>query len=69
MHNPTSLLVTLTAALAALPEAQAAIYTKNSPVLQVNARNYDKLIAKSNYTSVSLPSFLFSTRHLHTLDR
>ncbi|KAM0344472.1 hypothetical protein ACHAPU_007444 [Fusarium lateritium] len=52
MHNPTSLLVTLTAALAALPEAQAAIYTKNSPVLQVNARNYDKLITKSNYTSI-----------------
>lgn len=54
MPNPTSLLVALTAAFAALPEAQAAIYTKNSPVLQVNARNYDKLIAKSNYTSVSL---------------
>ncbi|KAF5659030.1 disulfide-isomerase [Fusarium heterosporum] len=52
MPNPTSLLVTLTAALAALPEAQAAIYTKNSPVLQVNARNYDKLITKSNYTSI-----------------
>ncbi|UZP46106.1 hypothetical protein NXS19_013918 [Fusarium pseudograminearum] len=52
MHNPTSLLVTLTAALAALPEAQAAIYTKNSPVLQLNARNYDKIIAKSNYTSI-----------------
>ncbi|RGP79553.1 disulfide-isomerase [Fusarium longipes] len=52
MHNPTSLLVTLTAALAALPEAQAAIYTKNSPVLQLNARSYDKLIAKSNYTSI-----------------
>ncbi|CVL04835.1 probable protein disulfide isomerase-related protein A [Fusarium proliferatum] len=52
MPNPTSLLVALTAAFAALPEAQAAIYTKNSPVLQVNARNYDKLIAKSNYTSI-----------------
>ncbi|KAJ4015275.1 hypothetical protein NW752_006728 [Fusarium irregulare] len=52
MHNPTSLLVTLTAALAALPEAQAAIYTKNSPVLQVNAKNYNNLIAKSNYTSI-----------------
>ncbi|KAM0563056.1 hypothetical protein ACHAPJ_001900 [Fusarium lateritium] len=52
MHNPTSLLVTLTAALAALPEAQAAIYTKSSPVLQVNARNYEQLIAKSNYTSI-----------------
>ena len=56
MPNPTSLLVALTAAFAALPEAQAAIYTKNSPVLQVNARNYDKLIAKSNYTSVGLSS-------------
>ncbi|CZS74543.1 unnamed protein product [Fusarium graminearum] len=55
MHNPTSLLVTLTAALAALPEAQAAIYTKNSPVLQLNARNYDKIIAKSNYTSFYAP--------------
>ncbi|RSL69047.1 hypothetical protein CEP53_002381 [Fusarium sp. AF-6] len=53
MHNPTSsLLVTLTAALAALPAADAAIYTKNSPVLQLNAKTYDKLIAKSNYTSI-----------------
>ncbi|KAF4976546.1 hypothetical protein FZEAL_6802 [Fusarium zealandicum] len=52
MHNPTSLLVTLTAALAALPAADAAIYTKNSPVLQLNARSYEKLIAKSNYTSI-----------------
>ncbi|KAM0438546.1 hypothetical protein ACHAPT_001296 [Fusarium lateritium] len=52
MHNPTSLLVTLTAALAALPAADAAIYTKNSPVLQLNARTYDKLISKSNYTSI-----------------
>ncbi|KAF4950546.1 hypothetical protein FSARC_13157 [Fusarium sarcochroum] len=52
MHNPTSLLVTLTAALAALPEAQAAIYTKSSPVVQVNARNWEQLVAKSNYTSI-----------------
>lgn len=52
MPNPTSLLVTLTAALAAMPAADAAIYTKNSPVLQLNAKTYDKLIAKSNYTSV-----------------
>lgn len=28
------------------------IYTKNSPVLQVTAKNYDALIAQSNYTSV-----------------
>jgi protein disulfide-isomerase A6 len=29
-----------------------AIYTKNSPVLQVDSRSYDSLIARSNYTSV-----------------
>lgn len=32
--------------------ADAAIYTKNSPVLQVDAKNYDRLIAQSNHTSV-----------------
>ena len=41
--------------LAALPfGAQAqAMYSKNSPVVQVTGRTYDKLIAQSNYTSVS----------------
>ncbi|KAK4940516.1 hypothetical protein LTR10_019390 [Elasticomyces elasticus] len=29
-----------------------AIYSKNSPVLQVNAKTYDSLIAKSNHTSI-----------------
>lgn len=29
------------------------IYSAKSPVLQVNAKNYDALIAQSNYTSVS----------------
>jgi protein disulfide-isomerase A6 len=38
--------------LLALPAA-ADIYSKSSPVLQVDARSYDRLIAKSNYTSVS----------------
>lgn len=32
------------------------IYSKSSPVLQVDARNYDSLIAKSNHTSVSTVS-------------
>lgn len=50
MHNPT-VLTTLTAVLAALP-ATHGFYTKSSPVLQVNAGNWDRLIAKSNYTSV-----------------
>ncbi|KAF7551926.1 hypothetical protein G7Z17_g4656 [Cylindrodendrum hubeiense] len=52
MHNPTTVLVTLTAALAALPAAHAGLYAKNSPVIQLNAATYDKLIAKSNYTSI-----------------
>ncbi|ETS84591.1 hypothetical protein PFICI_02616 [Pestalotiopsis fici W106-1] len=39
--------------LAALPNVQAGgLYTKNSPVIQVDAKNYDRLVAKSNYTSV-----------------
>ncbi|KAK0754346.1 hypothetical protein B0T18DRAFT_477443 [Schizothecium vesticola] len=51
MHHPT--LCTLAVGLlSALPGAQAAIYTKKSPVLQVDAKNYDKLIAKSNQTSI-----------------
>ncbi|KAI1768138.1 thioredoxin-domain-containing protein [Hypoxylon sp. FL1150] len=38
--------------LSALPAAQAGMYLKNSPVVQVDAKNYDRLINKSNYTSV-----------------
>ena len=30
----------------------AGLYTKGSPVLQVDAKNYDSVIAKSNYTSI-----------------
>jgi protein disulfide-isomerase A6 len=52
MHHPT--LGTLAVALlSALPGAQADIYSKKSPVLQVDAKSYDRLIAKSSYTSVS----------------
>ena len=35
------------------PSAAAGLYTKNSPVIQIDANTYDKLIAGSNYTSVS----------------
>jgi protein disulfide-isomerase A6 len=52
MHQQT-LLATLTASLAALPFAQAGLYSKSSPVLQVDGKSYDRLIAQSNYTSVS----------------
>lgn len=30
----------------------AGLYTKSSPVLEVDARSYDRLIARSNYTSI-----------------
>jgi len=30
----------------------SSLYTKSSPVLQVTARTYDRLIANSNHTSV-----------------
>ncbi|KAI1334598.1 thioredoxin-domain-containing protein [Xylariaceae sp. FL0016] len=49
--NP-SFAVAAVALLSALPTAQAGLYAKNSPVVQVDAKNYDKLIAKSNHTSV-----------------
>ncbi|KAI1497005.1 thioredoxin-domain-containing protein [Biscogniauxia marginata] len=54
MHafNP-SVAVAAVAFLSALPAAQAAgLYLKSSPVLQVDAKSYDRLIAKSNHTSV-----------------
>lgn len=46
----------LVAGLALLGVAHAGIYGKNSAVLEVTAKNYDKLIANSNHTSVSPPS-------------
>ncbi|KAJ8105808.1 hypothetical protein ONZ43_g7277 [Nemania bipapillata] len=49
--NPT-VAVAAVALLSALPTAQAGLYPKSSPVLQVDAKSYDRLIAKSNHTSV-----------------
>jgi protein disulfide-isomerase A6 len=51
MHHPTLCAVAV-ALLSALPGAQAGLYTKKSPVLQVDSKNYERLIAKSNYTSI-----------------
>ncbi|KAI2641010.1 thioredoxin-domain-containing protein [Xylaria nigripes] len=50
--NPTAVAVAAVAFLSALPTVQAGLYTKNSPVLQVDSKNYERLIAKSNHTSV-----------------
>lgn len=52
MHHH-SLCAVAVALLSALPSAQAGLYTKKSPVLQVDVKDYDRLINKSNYTSVS----------------
>lgn len=48
MHLHESFLL----ALAAMPAAHASLYSKSSPVLQVDAKSYDTLIAKSNHTSI-----------------
>ena len=52
MHQP-SLLAAFTAVLASVPCAQAGMYTKNSPVLQLDHKNFNDEIMKTNYTSVS----------------
>jgi protein disulfide-isomerase A6 len=47
---------TLTAAAAALLlalPAAASMYPKGSSVINVDARTYDRLVVKSNYTTVS----------------
>jgi protein disulfide-isomerase A6 len=48
---PTHLHLALLASLLGGASA-AGLYTKSSPVIQVEAKNYDSLIAKSNHTSV-----------------
>jgi protein disulfide-isomerase A6 len=53
MVHTTTLTVAAAALLAALP-ANAGLYPKSSAVVQVDAKNYDRLIAQSNYTSVGL---------------
>ena len=49
-------ITSITAAAAAvwLAAPATAMYPKSSPVLQVDAKNYQSLIAKSNHTSVLL---------------
>ena len=50
---PKASLLFVASLLAALPVNADGIYTKNSPVLQLNPKTYNSLIAKSNHTSVS----------------
>ncbi|KAI0106047.1 thioredoxin-domain-containing protein [Daldinia grandis] len=49
--NPTAAIAAV-ALLSALPTAQAGLYLKSSPVVQVDAKNYDRIINRSNHTSV-----------------
>lgn len=53
MHQ-LSVASAVTVLLATAPTAWAGMYTKKSPVLQLDARSFDRLINKSNYTSVRL---------------
>lgn len=60
MHQPAA---ALTALLAVLPVTQAGLYTRNSAVLEIkDAAAYQRLIAKSNYTSVSRSRLLAALR-------
>ncbi|KAL3481202.1 thioredoxin/protein disulfide isomerase [Aspergillus californicus] len=52
MLQPKSALLLVASLLAALPVNADGLYTKNSPVLQVNQREYNQLIANSNYSSI-----------------
>lgn len=48
----TSALLAATASLMLSVHADG-LYTKKSPVIQITGMDYDRVIAKSNYTSVS----------------
>ena len=51
VHTASPFAIAATALLAALP-VHAGLYPKSSAVLQLDGKNYDRLIAQSNYTSV-----------------
>ena len=52
VHTTSALAIAATALLAALPAQGAGLYPKSSKVLQIDGKNYDRLIAQSNYSSV-----------------
>ena len=52
MWQPSSAFLLVASLLAALPASADGIYTKKSPVLQVNQKTYNQQIADSNHTSV-----------------
>jgi len=46
--------VVLASASLSIFSAASALYGKNSPVLQVDAKSYDRLVAQSNYSTACL---------------
>ena len=58
MVHTKALTAAAAALLFALPVSAEGIYLKSSPVVQVDAKNYDRLIAHSNHTSVGNPDIL-----------
>ncbi|KAI9680061.1 MAG: hypothetical protein M1817_005077 [Caeruleum heppii] len=52
MVNTASLTAAAAAVLLALASAVDGLYSKTSPVLQITGKTYDRLIARSNYTSI-----------------
>ena len=53
MSSSSLLTFVITALLLVLdPTIASGLYSKNSPVIQIDAKNYETIIAKSNYTSV-----------------
>lgn len=63
----TQIASTLVAALLAFTPAVsgAGLYTSKSPVLQLDHKNFDKLITKSNHTSVRKPCTSFTMSGIH----
>ncbi|THC96250.1 hypothetical protein EYZ11_004284 [Aspergillus tanneri] len=67
MLQPSSAFLLATSLLTALPANADGLYTKKSPVLQVNQKNYDQLIADSNYTSNLKPAYEKAAKSLDGL--
>ncbi|OAA62863.1 disulfide isomerase [Niveomyces insectorum RCEF 264] len=52
MHTSASLAACAAALLATLPAVHAGLYAKSSPVLQVTGQTYNRLVEKSNHTTI-----------------
>lgn len=52
MVHTAALVAAAASLLLTAPVSAEGMYSKNSPVLQINGMEYDRLIAKSNYTSI-----------------